>query len=76
MSTDRRSDPVGYAEIERHKLDVAIEQFLSRQITGDVFMACLFARGFRASRLRDEFSYWDQVRHQQSGRRINDACGG
>ena len=61
---DRRSDPSGYAEIERHKLAASVEMFLNRQISVDVFLASLFARGFRAARLADEFRYWDQIRNQ------------
>ena len=67
--TDRRSDPVGYAEIERAKLAAAVEQFLGGSITEAVFTASLFARGFRGKRLNEEFLYWDQVRHDNNTRR-------
>ena len=64
--TDRRYDPQGAAEIWRYKLDSAVAQFQAREISDDVFRACLYAAGFRHNALRDEFRYQDQIRYQQT----------
>ncbi len=60
--TARRYNPQGYAEIERHKLSESVRQFLNREISDDVFRACLHARGFRGVRLDEEFRYQDSLR--------------
>ena len=62
--TDRRYDPVGFAEIEKAKLDAAVQEFMDRRISDDVFKALLKCRGFRGTGLRDEFNYWDMTRYQ------------
>lgn len=62
--TDRRYDPVDFAEIERAKLDATVQEFMERRISDDVFRALLKCRGFNGVRLRDEFSYWDTTRYQ------------
>ena len=64
--TDRRYDPTSYAETWRYKLDSAVTQFQAREISDDVFRACLYAAGFRHNALRDEFRYQDQIRYQQT----------
>lgn len=58
----RRYDPEGYVEIERAKLATAIEQFRAKEISEDVFKACLYSRGFRGAELRAEFNYHDDER--------------
>ncbi len=67
----RRSDPQGYAEIESAKLNTAIAEFHARTISDDVFLACLYARGFRGTRLAGEFRYQDQVRYEAEQREVS-----
>jgi hypothetical protein len=55
-------DPQGHAEIERAKLDAAIEEFRAGKISEEVFRACLFSRGFRGAALRNEFAYHAEQR--------------
>ena len=61
---NQRHDPVGYAEIERAKLQAAIDEFRARTISDDVFMALLKCRGFYGARLAEEFRLQDALRHQ------------
>ena len=61
---NQRHDPVGYAEIERHKLAAAIDEFRARTISDSVFMALLKCRGFYGARLTEEFRLQDALRHQ------------
>lgn len=59
-------DPQGAAEIFRAKLEAAVAEFNVRTISDDVFSASLYALGFRANRLREEFRYYDELRHANS----------
>lgn len=57
-------DPVGAAEIERAKHDVAVAEFQARTISDVVFRATLFGLGFRGTALACEFRYHDDLRYE------------
>ena len=60
----QRFDPEGHVEIEKAKLQAAIDEFRARTISDSVFMALLKCRGFYGARLAEEFRLQDALRHQ------------
>lgn len=66
----RAHDP-DQAEIFRERLAVAIEAFKRRELSDNVFAATLKQFGFFGNRLRDEFNYWDTIRHEEETRCTN-----
>jgi hypothetical protein len=46
----------------RWKLNRAIEEFMARRWSDDVFRATLYSLGFRGNRLNDEFRYHEANR--------------
>ena len=47
----------------KEKLDTAIKEFQRREISDDVFRACLHSAGFTGVRLTEEFNYQYGLRH-------------
>jgi hypothetical protein len=50
------------------KLRTAIDLFMTRQISDDVFRASLYALHFRGQMLANEFRYHDTNRHEKEMR--------
>jgi hypothetical protein len=62
------ADPQGAAELFDAKLRTAVELFMARQISDDVFRGSLYALHFRGQMLANEFRYHDTNRHEKEMR--------